>query len=390
MALHVLRRRASTSVDFRHARHTFESQVNGGLYEQYWTFGLYKIIVFAYAPNRLVSYPTRQKLGMHSSGRMLVAILKGKVAVVTGGGRGIGRAHALALAAEGAAVVVNDVGMESSGDGDRSTGPADLVVREIIAAGGRAIANAADISDWDATAGLIDEAVRAFGRLDVVVNNAGISRAVPIDRVSRRDWERTLAVNLIGTGAVCHWAAVHWRDKGAQAGRRLINTTSGMGLTPMPGEAHYSASKAGVAMLTVCCAMELAHLGVRANAVAPVARTRISEAVAPDLMKAPAQGFDRMLPEHAAALVVYLSSPQCRFTGRVFGVIGDDITLFDGWTVGGHVDNGESNWTVAGLAAALRDMPIQHTAQTQWLKGTVPYQTPAQASLDALLKIEGA
>ncbi|WP_066556472.1 SDR family NAD(P)-dependent oxidoreductase [Croceicoccus bisphenolivorans] len=316
--------------------------------------------------------------------------LTGKVAIVTGGGRGIGRSHALALAKAGATVVVNDFGKSFSGEGEISSGPADEVVAEIVATGGKAVADATDISDWDSVKGLIDAALANFGRLDIVVNNAGISRFGRIDAITGDDWIKTIATVLTGTAAVSHWASRHWREKGPEAGRRIINTTSGVGLTPIPDNPMYVAGKAGVAGITISSAMELAELGVRVNAIAPVARSRISEHVAGDLVKAPEQGFDRMNPDHVSALMLYLASSDCRFTGRVLGVIGDDITLFDGWTISQHMDNGENSWGVEELAAALAKWPVQQQGTSQAGKGVMPNPTPAQPVLDALSAIENA
>lgn len=321
-------------------------------------------------------------------GRGLLSQLNGKVAIVTGGGRGIGRAHALALAKAGAAVVVNDVGREFSGDGEQSIGPAEQVVQEITASGGRAVADGTDISDWDAVGGIVDKAVSAFGRLDIVVNNAGIARFGTIEAVTRKDWDQTIATNLTGTAALCHWAAKHWRAQGPEAGRRIINTSSAVGLTPMAGNPMYVAAKAGVAAITASTAIELADLGVRANAIAPVARSRISEFVASDYMAPVAEGFDAMSPDHISTLVVYLASPECRFTGRTIGVVGDYIHLFDGWTVSADFDNGRQNWTVDGLAAALEKFPLQQNGQGQSIGGVVPNIAPAQATLDLLAEVE--
>ena len=314
--------------------------------------------------------------------------LDGKVAIVTGGGRGIGRAHALALAAEGAEVVVNDLGGELSGEGAVSAGPAEEVVAAISAAGGSAVANTNDVSDWDAAAGLVDAALSSFGRLDVVLNNAGIARFATIDTISRLDWERTIAVNLTGTASVTHWAAAHWRSLGPEAGRRIINTSSGVGLFPQPNNPMYVAAKAGVAALTISSAIELADLGVRVNALAPVARSRISRVVVGDLVNPPPEGFDRMAPEHVAALGVYLASPACPFTGRILGVVGDDITLFDGWTTSHHLDNSERSWTLEGLQKALADLPVQHERSEQAGKGVVAGLSPDQTVLDALATVE--
>ena len=317
-----------------------------------------------------------------------MAELEGKVAIVTGGGRGIGRAHALALAREGAAVLVNDLGGELGGDGTPSSGPAEEVAQAIVAAGGRAVADTTDISDWDQVGGIVESALNAFGRLDVVVNNAGISRFGTIDAVTRYDWERTIAVALTGTAALSHWASAYWRKQGPEPGRRIINTSSGVGLTPMPGNPMYASAKAGVAALTVACAIELAELGVRVNALAPIARSRISEIVAGPLMSHIPEGFDRMSPDHIGNLAVFLASPRCRFTGRIFGVVGDDVTIYDGWTVGHHIDNGEQPWTLETLEKALDEVPLQQTGLAQGLKGTAELAVPLDEVLEQLAAVE--
>ncbi|OBJ10567.1 SDR family NAD(P)-dependent oxidoreductase [Mycobacterium sp. 1465703.0] len=314
--------------------------------------------------------------------------LDGKVAIVTGGGRGIGRAHALKLSREGAAVLVNDLGAAIDGEGAVSSGPAAEVAEEIIAAGGRAAIDTTDVSDWDGVGGLVEAALDAFGRLDIVVNNAMIARFCTIDQVTRDDWERTIAVGLNGTAAVCHWASAHWRKQGPEAGRRIINTSSAVGLTPMGNNPMYVAVKAGVAALTIACAVELADLGVRANALAPVARTRVSEFVAGPLMSQIPEGFDRMAPDHVATLGAFLASPLCRFTGRVFGVVGDDVTIFEGWSAERHLDNDEKPWTVEALAAVLRDVPLQQDGWTQAIKGKQPHFTPPHAALEQLAAVE--
>lgn len=316
--------------------------------------------------------------------------LDGKVAIVTGGGRGIGRGHALALAKEGAAVLINDLGGEFNGEGAVSGGPAQAVAETIIAAGGRAAVDTTDVSDWDQAGAIVQAALTAFGRLDIVVNNAGIARFGGIDKITRDDWDRTIAVNLTGTAALCHWAAVHWRKEGPAAGRRIINTSSGVGLTPLAGNPMYVAAKAGVAALTVACAIELAELGVRANALAPVARTRISEFVAGEMMANVPAGFDPMSPEHPATLVAYLASPACAFTGRIIGVMGDHITLYDGWTTPHHVSNGSRSWTVDTLHAALAGLPPQQHGATQAMSGVEPLLTPSDAVLAQLAAVEKA
>jgi NAD(P)-dependent dehydrogenase (short-subunit alcohol dehydrogenase family) len=318
-----------------------------------------------------------------------VGHLNDKVAVVTGGGRGIGRSHALALAKEGAAVLVNDLGGDFIGEGSASGAPAEDVVREIIAAGGRAAADTTDISDWDQVGGIVEAALEAFGRLDIVVNNAGIARFASIDKVTRHDWERTVAVNLTGTAALCHWASAYWRKQGPEAGRRIVNTSSGVGLTPHPGNPMYASAKAGVAALTISCAIELAELGVRVNGLAPVARSRISEFVAGPLMSHIPDGFDPMSPEHAGAVVAFLASPLCPFTGRIIGVIGDHVTVYDGWTVAHHVANGDRNWTIDTLQTALADIPLQQHGSTQGIKGVDVLRTPPDEVLRRLAAVEG-
>lgn len=313
-----------------------------------------------------------------------MAELTGKVAIVTGGGRGLGRSHALELARLGAAVVVNDLGIASfTGDGANDTGPARDVVAEIIAAGGQAVADASDVADWDGARTLVQTATDAFGRLDIIVNNAAISRFATIDAITREDWEQTVSVNLTGTAAMCHWGAVHWRAAGPEGGRRIVNTSSGVGLMPVRGNPMYVASKAGVAALTVACAIELAELGVRANALAPVARTRISEFVAGDAVKAKEGVFDKMNPDNVAAVVAYLASPVCRFTGRVFGIVGSHLALYEGWSVNQHFDNGK-RWSIADMKAALADVPLQVHATSQSIPGAVPHTSPADDMLTAL------
>jgi NAD(P)-dependent dehydrogenase (short-subunit alcohol dehydrogenase family) len=281
--------------------------------------------------------------------------LKGKVALVTGAGRGLGRAHALALAAAGASVVVNDLGGSDRGEGGNAS-VADEVAAEIRATGGSAIADASDVSKWDNAGRLVQSALDAFGHLDIVVNNAGISRFAPIHAMSRDDWDRTIAVNLTGTAAVTHWAAKAWVAAGPAAGRAIVNTSSPAGTNPLPGSPAYCAAKAAVAALTITSAAELAHLGARVNAIAPMARTRLTDAVPflADVMRRPESGFDRVAPENVAPLVVWLAGPECDFTGRVFGAEGDDIYLFEGWDAALQISNGGQCWTVDGITAALR------------------------------------
>jgi NAD(P)-dependent dehydrogenase (short-subunit alcohol dehydrogenase family) len=319
-----------------------------------------------------------------------VAHLEGKVAIVTGAGRGIGRAHALALAREGAAVLVNDLGSELNGDGSANRAPADEVVREIVEAGGRAAADCADISDWDAAGVVVESALQAFGRLDIVVNNAGIARFATIDKVTRRDWERTIAVHLTGTAALSHCAAAYWRDKGPEGGRSILNTSSAVGLHPVPRNPMYVAAKAGIAALTISSATELAEFGVRVNCLAPVARSRVSEVVAAELMTKIPQGFDPMSPEHVAAVAAFLVSPLCPFTGRIVGVVGDDVTIYQGWTVVHHLSNGNRKWTVDTLRTAFANVPVQQSSTSQSVEGVEELRTPSDEVLKQLAAVEHA
>jgi NAD(P)-dependent dehydrogenase (short-subunit alcohol dehydrogenase family) len=284
-------------------------------------------------------------------------VLQGRVAVVTGAGRGLGRTHALALARAGAAVVVNDLGVGMDAGG-RDNQLAEAVVAEIEAAGGKAVSDATDVSDWDGAKAIVDTAVSTFGRLDIVVNNAGVSRFAPIDEETGEAWNRVIGINLTGTAAVSHWAGLHWRQAGAESGRAIINTTSPAGTNPLPGTPAYCTSKAGVIALTITSAADLAALGVRVNAIAPIARTRLTEAVPmfADLVAPVHEGFDRIAPEHVSAVVVYLASPACSFAGRVFGIEGDDLFLFSGMSASTHLNNSGEQWTIESLTAALADV----------------------------------
>src|SRR5215470_1563003 len=270
-------------------------------------------------------------------------LCEGRVAVVTGGGRGLGRAHAMAIAAYGARVVVNDLGGEVDGSG-ASSGPADAVVEEIVGAGGVAVASKDDCADWEGAGRIVQAAVDAFGRLDVLVANAGILRDRMLVNMTADDWDAVIRVHLRGTFCTSHWAAVHWRERskaGEAVDGRLICTSSAAGLYGNIGQANYAAAKAGIAAFTTVAAAELARYGVTANAIAPAARTRMTEDLFPDAMKPPEQGFDGMAPENVSPVVVWLASPQAAgITGRVFEVMGGRLGLAEGWRHGPAVDQG--------------------------------------------------
>jgi NAD(P)-dependent dehydrogenase (short-subunit alcohol dehydrogenase family) len=315
-----------------------------------------------------------------------MALLSGKVAIVTGGGRGLGRCHALALAAHGAAVVVNDLGGTVTGGGpdEKQGGAAADVAAEITAMGGRAVANRASVADWGGAESIITDAVSAFGRLDIVVNNAGINRPASLIDLTEADYDLETAVHLKGTTAVCHHAAALWAREGRKAGRAIVNTTSPVGVHPMPDGGPYCAAKAGIAALTVVAAQELAHLGVRANAIAPAARTRmVMASPSVDQLMPKADGFDRHLPDHVSPLVVYLASHLNRFTGRIFGVEGPDVALYQPWSADWLV-TGDGHWPVEALADALAALPEQAPIRAFYPGGRIDTLIPPNRTLKAL------
>ncbi|MDA8290149.1 MAG: SDR family oxidoreductase [Actinomycetota bacterium] len=284
--------------------------------------------------------------------------LDGRVAIITGAGRGLGRAHALLFAAEGASVVVNDRGTAVDGsEGDDGT--AESVAEEIRAAGGRAVASTLDVASWDEGEALVEQALEAFGDLHVVVNNAGILRDRALVNMTEDDWDTVLDVDLKGHVVPTRFAASYWRTR-SKAGEKVqaavVNTVSTSGLVGNPGQSHYGAAKAGIAAFTVICAQELAHYGVRVNAISPAARTRMTE-TSPGLAKlveAPAEPnvFDMWDPANVSPLVAYLASARCEVTGRVFFAQGGQVQLFEPWTLGDTIDK-SGRWTVAELAEAI-------------------------------------
>ncbi|MFB7578330.1 SDR family oxidoreductase [Streptomyces hydrogenans] len=282
-----------------------------------------------------------------------------RVVVVTGAGRGLGRAHALAFAAEGARVVVNDLGVGLDGTGGGAS-PAQDVVDEITAAGGEAIAHGGDIATTEGAASLVAAAVDGFGRLDTLVNNAGFLRDRMLVNLDEDDWDAVMRVHLKGHFLPLRHAAAYWRAE-SKAGRdrraRVINTSSGAGLLGSVGQGNYAAAKAGIVGLTLVAAAEMGRYGVQVNAIAPAARTRMTERTFADTMAAPdGPGFDAMAPENVSPLVVWLGSDAAAgVTGRVFETEGGRITVMEGWRPGPTVDK-SARWTPAEAGDAALDL----------------------------------
>ncbi len=285
-------------------------------------------------------------------------ICEGRVVIVTGSGRGIGRAHALEFARQGARVVVNDLGAELDGTGS-STGPAGEVVDAIRADGGDAVANGDDVADWDGAGRLVKSAIETFGGLDVLVNNAGFLRDRMVVSAEPDEWDAVIRVHLRGHFCPTRHAAAYWREQskaGAAVDARIVNTSSGAGLMGSVGQGSYSAAKAGIAALTLVEAAELARYGVTANAIAPAARTRMTEEAFELTMAKPDDGFDAMAAENVSPLVVWLGSTEARdVTGRVFEVEGGIIGVADGWQHGPRVDRG-ARWDAAAVGAAVQEL----------------------------------
>ncbi|MEM7287200.1 MAG: SDR family oxidoreductase [Actinomycetota bacterium] len=264
-----------------------------------------------------------------------MGICEGTVAIVTGAGRGLGRAHALELAAQGASVVVNDLGVERDGTAG-SEGPAHDVVAEIEAMGGRAVANGADVADFAQAEAMVAQAVDTFGRLDALVCNAGFLRDRMLASMSEEEWDAVVRVHLKGHFAPARHAIVHWRDR-AKAGEdvvaRVVNTSSGAGLMGSVGQGNYAAAKAAIAELTIQQAAEWGRYGVLANAIAPDARTRMTEGIFYSA-EVPEDVFDEKAPENVSPLVAWLASPACDVTGRMFEASGGRLNVCDGWQHG--------------------------------------------------------
>lgn len=284
----------------------------------------------------------------------MAQICEGRVVIVTGAGRGIGREHALEFARQGAKVVVNDLGVSNRGEG-----PTDEVVQTIRDMGGEAVANGADVADWRQAEGLVRQAIDTFGRLDVVVNNAGFVRDRMFVSCSEDEWDAIIRVHLKGHFCVTRHAAAYWRGQvkaGEAVDARIVNTSSGAGVLGSVGQSSYSAAKAGIATLTLVQAAELGRYGITANAICPIARTRMTEGAFGDAMKKPDEGFDVNDPANVSPFVAWLGSEQSKeVTGRVWEVFGGTITVFDGYRREQTVDIGK-RWDAAEVGPAVQEL----------------------------------
>jgi NAD(P)-dependent dehydrogenase (short-subunit alcohol dehydrogenase family) len=311
-------------------------------------------------------------------GFIMQQLCKDRVVVITGAGRGLGREYALEFARQGAKVVVNDLGGAGDGSGSAS-GPAFEVVAEIEAMGGQAVASFDDVADWNGAKNMIDTAVRVFGGLDVLVNNAGILRDRTLVNMTEQEWDSVIRVHMRGTFAPSRHAAAYWREE-SKAGRqrvaRLINTSSSSGLYCNPGQANYGAAKAGIAAMSVIAARELDRYGVTVNAIYPTALSRLTEDILgggrrPDLSAGAAPGFDPLDPGNVAPLVAWLGSVESSgITGRVFGVRGSRITVAEGWHAGPRIEK-EGRWQAGELGNRIPEL-VRQAAVNAETSGEIP------------------
>ena len=282
--------------------------------------------------------------------------LDGRVAIITGAGRGLGREHALLFASEGAKIVVNDLGGANDGSGSDMT-PAQQTVADIKGMGGEAIVNTDNVADWDGAKRMIDSAIEAFGDLDILVNNAGILRDRVLVNMSESEWDSVIQVHLKGHFAPTHHAAAYWREQ-AKAGitkpRNLVHTSSTSGLFSNPGQANYGSAKSGIATFSQICAKELSRYNVKSNAIAPAARTRLTMATPglEDVMAAKDGKFDEWDPANVSPLVAYLASDLCEFSGETFYVQGGQVTRVATWAMAEEIKQ-DDRWTVTALAKAI-------------------------------------
>ena len=300
------------------------------------------------------------------------ALCDGRVVIVTGAGRGIGREEALEFARQGALVVVNDVGGSTSGEGSDAT-PAQQVVDEIKAMGGEAVANYDDVSDWDGAGRLVQQAIDTFGRLDTLVNNAGILRDRMLVNMTIEEWDAVIKVHLRGTFCPTRHAVNYWREKskaGEPVDARLINTSSSSGIYGNVGQTNYGAAKAGIAAFTVISSKELERYGVLVNAIAPAALTRMTENLMPNQGREAPEGWDPRSPANIAPLVAWLGSSDCKVTGRVFNVRGGEISVAEGWHAGPAVTT-DGPWDAGDLGQSLPKI-VEQAAPNAEMSGRIP------------------
>jgi len=286
-----------------------------------------------------------------------MGICDGRVAIITGAGRGLGRAHALAFAAEGAKVIVNDVGASLTGEG-HDISPAAEVVSTIQAMGGEAVINDDDVSDWDGAGRMVQQAIDTFGRLDTLVCNAGIVRDRMIVNMSVDEWDAVMKVHLRGMFCPVRHAVDYWRamsKAGTPIEARIITTSSGAGLFGSVSQANYSAAKAGIASFTIVSAAELDRYGIKINGIAPSARSRMTEDAFAEMMKKPDSGFDAMDPANVSPVVVWLGSSACEISGRMFETSGGELSVADGWQHG-QVFNKGARYEAAEVGAVIADL----------------------------------
>ncbi len=297
-----------------------------------------------------------------TAGGQEMGMLDGKVAIVTGAGRGIGREEALLLASEGAKVIVNDVGGSITGEGDDKS-PAQQTVDDVIAAGGQAALNTDDVSSWAGAEALINQAVSTFGQLDILVNNAGILRDKMSFNMDESDWDDVIRVHLKGHFATAHFAAIYWRNRskaGEDIKARIINTASEAGLFGNAGQANYGAAKAGIAAMTIILGRELERYGVTVNAISPRARTRMTEGLFGEMAKVVEGKFDAFGPENVAPLVAFLASDEAAdVSGQNFVVFGGSVWVMKGWGPAGSITR-DSRWTPEELAASKATLFATH------------------------------
>ena len=287
--------------------------------------------------------------------------LDGRVAIITGAGRGIGREHALLFASEGAKVVVNDLGGGMDGAGE-DVGPAQQVVNEITEMGGEAVANTDNIAEWEGGQRLVNSAIEAFGDLHVLVNNAGILRDRVLVNMTEEEWDAVINVHLKGHFVPTRWAAAYWREQtkaGKEIKANVVNTSSTSGLIGNPGQANYGAAKMGIAAFSIITAQELSRYGVRVNCIAPAARTRLTEATPGlgDVVKPPedAGAFDVWDPGNISPLVAWLAKEDCPVTGKTFFVQGGQVRLFQPWTMTQTIEK-QGRWTLDELDVEMKNL----------------------------------